>query len=104
MVGTELGKQEEGELFAVVACVAAVVSAFQDWTELFKKYKARRQAKKQAEKALQAEEEWIQDLELSLSRGERTVQDQYDRDYRRFGQCFAEGDGKLSCIDLLIMS
>ena len=78
------------ELVAVVACVAAVVSAYQDGTELVKKYKAKRQARK----ALQSQEETTQDLELSLSRGERTVQDQYDRDYRRFGQSFAEGDGE----------
>ena len=77
------------ELVAVVACVAAVVSAYQDGTELVKKYKAKRQARKAQQ------EETTQELELSLTRGERTVQDQYNRDFRRFGQSFAEGDGKL---------
>ena len=76
------------ELVAVVACVAAVVSAYQDGTELVKKYKERRQARK----ALQHQEETTEELELSLCRGERTVQDQYNRDYRRFGQSFADGD------------
>ena len=80
------------ELLAVVACVAAVVSAYQDGTELVKKYKARRQAKK----VLEYQEETTEELERSLCRGELTVQDQYSRQYKRFGDSFAEGDGKLS--------
>ena len=53
--------------------------------------KAKRRAKKLTRQAPQLEET-TQDLEVSLNRGEGIVRAQYDRDFRRFGETFANGD------------
>ncbi|KAL1881596.1 hypothetical protein Plec18167_003193 [Paecilomyces lecythidis] len=74
------------EVLAVVACVAAIVSAYNDGAELVKRIKAKREAKRAlAEQA-------TQDLEVSLARGPPTVQTAYDSNFRRFGAQYEQGD------------
>ena len=81
------------EIVAVVACVAAVCSAYRDGTELVKQIKEKRRARKELEASFRIRETAAtQDLELSLTRGQGTVQNQYDRDFRRYGDTFAQGD------------
>ena len=82
------------ELLAVVACVAAVCSAYHDGAEILQQIKAKRKARKAARQDLLTESS-TQELELSLHRGEDVVQSQYDRDYKRFGAAFANGDGSM---------
>ena len=82
------------ELLAVVACVAAVCSAYHDGAEILQQIKAKRRARKAARQDLLTENS-TQELELSLHRGENVVQSQYDRDYKRFGTAFANGDGNM---------
>ncbi|KAL8792821.1 MAG: hypothetical protein Q9195_004550 [Heterodermia aff. obscurata] len=79
------------ELLAVVACVAAVCSAYHDGAEILQQIKAKRKARRAARQDLLTESS-TQELELSLHRGEDVVQSQYDRDYKRFGAAFANGD------------
>ena len=68
--------------------VAAICSLYRDGAEILRKIKA----KDQARKVLSALS--TQELELSLHRGEEVVQSQYDRDYKRFGTVFTNGDGQ----------
>ena len=82
------------EIMAVVGCVAAIVSAYHDGSELIQEIKERKRARK-ALKAQQADETATQDLEISMVRGEGIIQSQYDRDFKRLGQPFAAGDRKL---------
>ena len=81
------------ELIAVVACIGAIVSAYHDGAEILQQIKAKRKARKLGRQDLLTESS-TQELELSLHRGEDVVQSQYDRDYKRFGAAFADGDGK----------
>jgi len=79
------------ELIAVVACVAAVVSAYKDGHELVKKVRERRRARS----ALQyptSPDTSTEDLEVSLANGQDLVRHDYDRRYRRLGDPFAHGD------------
>lgn len=82
------------ELLAVVACVAAVCSAYHDGAELVHQIKAKRKAKRALQQELSSEPSSTTELELSLNRGEAVVRSQYDRDFRRFGDSFAHGDRK----------
>ncbi|KAL1983284.1 hypothetical protein VTN96DRAFT_306 [Rasamsonia emersonii] len=75
------------EVLAVVSCVAAIISAYHDGSELVSRIKARRLERKQA-----LEHRPTQDLETSLSLGPVIVKGQYDNDYRRFGERYAQGD------------
>ncbi|KAL9104625.1 MAG: hypothetical protein Q9163_000429 [Psora crenata] len=79
------------EVLAVVGCVAAVCSAYHDGAELVQHIKEKRKARKALKQAPQVDET-TQELEQSLSRGEGTVRTQYDRDFKRFGESFANGD------------
>lgn len=79
------------EVLAVVACVAAVCSAYHDGGELLEQVTVKRNARKVARRDALIDDS-TQDLRLSLTRGESVVQSQYDRDYRRFGAAFADGD------------
>ncbi|KKY14626.1 hypothetical protein UCRPC4_g06664 [Phaeomoniella chlamydospora] len=74
------------EVIAVVACVAAVVSAYRDGSGLVRKIRERRRARR----ALREAE--TQQLESSLELGPVVVQGQYDHDFRRFGEEYARGD------------
>ena len=78
------------ELLAVVACVAAVCSAYHDGAELVHQIKAKRKARRHQEVSSQTFE--TRELERSLHRGEEVVRSQYDRDFRRFGASFESGD------------
>ncbi|KAL1962457.1 hypothetical protein VTN77DRAFT_9658 [Rasamsonia byssochlamydoides] len=75
------------EVLAVVSCVAAIISAYNDGSELVKRIKARRLERKQA-----LENRPTKELETSLTLGPVIVQGQYDNDYRRFGERYAQGD------------
>ena len=85
------------EVLAVVACVAAVCSAYHDGAEILQQIRAKRNARKAAR--LDAfTEDATRELEVSLTRGEDVIQSQYERDYKRFGVAFANGDGgRLKC-------
>lgn len=80
------------ELTAVVACVAAVCSAYHDGAEILQQIKAKSRARRPARQDLLTESS-TNELELSLHRGEDVVQSQYERDYKRFGVAFSDGDG-----------
>ncbi|MCJ1262999.1 hypothetical protein MMC22_002869 [Lobaria immixta] len=80
------------ELLAVVACVAAVCSAYHDGAELVHQIKAKRKAKRILQQEVSSQSSSTKELELSLHRGEDVVRSQYDRDFRRFGDSFAQGD------------
>ncbi|MCJ1472694.1 hypothetical protein MMC13_001343 [Lambiella insularis] len=79
------------EIMAVVGAVAAVVSAYNDGSELVKKVRERRRTKKALENATFLDTS-TQDLEWSLDTGQDVVQRKYDSHYRRLGQTFANGD------------
>ena len=72
----------------------SIGSAYHDGAEILQQIKAKRKARKAARQDLLTESS-TQELELSLHRGEDVVQSQYDRDYKRFGAAFANGDGSL---------
>lgn len=79
------------ELIAVVGCVAAVVSAYNDGSELVRKVRARRKARRALQHATSPDTS-TQDLEISLVNGQDVVRREYDRHYRRAGDLFATGD------------
>ena len=72
------------EVVAVLGCVAAVVSAYQDGGKIVKQIKAKRAAKK----ALAP----TQSLESSLERGPIEVEQAKDSGIERYGSRFATGD------------
>ncbi|KAL9137649.1 MAG: hypothetical protein Q9175_001138 [Cornicularia normoerica] len=72
------------EVVAVLACVAAVVSAYKDGAQIVKQIKAKRAAKK----ALAP----TQSLESSLERGPIAVEQAKDNGIERYGSKFATGD------------
>lgn len=78
----------------MVACVAAVCSAYHDGAELVQQIKAKRRAKRALLQEASTQNTSTEDLEISLARGEGTVRSQYDRDFKRFGASFANGDRK----------
>ena len=82
------------ELLAVVGCIAAVVSAYNDGSELVKKVRERRRQKKAFLLAAEqdAPDTPTQELALSLARGQDSVRRGYDRHYRQVGDPFAKGD------------
>ena len=80
------------EVLAVVACVAAVCSAYHDGADILRQIRAKRNARKAARMDAFTEDA-THELEVSLTRGEDVIQSQYDRDYKRFGAAFANGDG-----------
>ena len=81
------------ELLAVVGCVAAVVSAYNDGSELVRKVRDRRRARRAIQYATSPDAS-TQNLELSLASGQDIVRQEYDRRYRRLGDPFATGDRK----------
>ncbi len=84
------------EVLGVVACVAALCSAYHNGGEILQQIRAERNAR-QAARLDAFTEDSTHDLAISLARGEDVIQSQYDRDYKRFGQAFADGDGR-QCI------
>ena len=79
------------EALAIVAYVAAVCSAYHDAAELLQQITMKRNARNDFQWDALIDDS-AQDLRLSLTRGKSVVQSQYDRDYRRFGTAFANGD------------
>ena len=77
----------------VATYVAAICSAYSDAAGILQKIKAEQARKDHLQKF--STEESIQELELSLRRGEDFVQSEYDRYYKGFGTVFANGDGQL---------
>ncbi|CAI7617345.1 unnamed protein product [Penicillium glandicola] len=69
------------EVIAVVACVAAIVSAYGDGANMFKAIR-----KKYHERRAN------QELERSLARGRTDIQPTFDRHYRELGRIYADGD------------
>lgn len=84
-----------GEYLPVATSVASVANAYQEALELIREIRKRGHARGavKCEASLDAAAE---DLELSLVRGQEVIRSQYDRDYRRLGKHFAEGDGQSS--------
>ena len=80
------------ELLAVVSCISAICSAFEDGAALIQQIKAKRKARKalQYDQDLSLQE--AHTLEVSLHRGKGVIQDQYDFQFRRFGFAFEKGD------------
>ena len=72
------------EILAVVACVAAVVSAFNDGNAIVKSIKAKRNLKKASLPS--------NDLADSLERGPPAVEAEKKLGIDRFGKIFAQGD------------
>jgi hypothetical protein len=70
-----------------VSCVVTIVSAYQDGKTTLGRIKAKREARGRP-----LDLRSIQDLESSLVLGPAIVQGQYDSDFRRFGQRYAQGD------------
>ena len=79
------------EILAVVGAVAAVVSAYNDGSELVKKVRERRRTRRALENAA-LQDNSTQDLEDSLDTGQALVRRKYDTSYRRLGETFANGD------------
>ncbi|MCJ1382487.1 hypothetical protein MMC17_005600 [Xylographa soralifera] len=79
------------EIMAVVGAVAAVVSAYNDGSELVKKVRERRRTRRALENAA-LQDNSTQDLEDSLDTGQALVRMKYDNSYRRLGETFANGD------------
>jgi hypothetical protein len=73
--------------------VAAIVTAYRDGADLALALKERRWAHGMAHLD-HAEQQHLEDLEMSLARGSDVVQSQYERDWRRIGEAFASGDRK----------
>jgi hypothetical protein len=78
---------------AALNLVAAIVSAYQEGSELLFSIKERKWAHGTAH-AFETEEKLMADLEFSLERGADVVQEEYERDSKRFGANFASGDRK----------
>ena len=78
----------------VAAYVAAICSAYSDAAEILQNIQVKEQARKDHVQNFSTEAS-IQELELSLGRGKEVVQNQYNRDYKRFGTIFAIGDSQL---------
>lgn len=78
---------------SVARCVASVASAYQDALDLVREIRKRGRARGavRSEAPLDAAAE---ELELSCVRGQEVIRAQYDRDHRRLGTQFAEGDGR----------
>ncbi|KAJ5773696.1 hypothetical protein N7457_008592 [Penicillium paradoxum] len=74
------------EVIAVVACVAAIVSAYSDGSRMFtairKKYHERRRVPDQS----------TRDLEWSLARGHHDILSQYNQHQQELGRRYEEGD------------
>ncbi|MCJ1392001.1 hypothetical protein MMC18_004868 [Xylographa bjoerkii] len=79
------------EIMAVVGAVAAVVSAYNDGSELVKKVRERRRTRRALENAALLDNS-TQDLEHSLDTGQARVRMTYDYSYQRFKETFATGD------------
>lgn len=79
------------EIVAVVGAVAAVVSAYNDGSDLVKKVRERRRTKRALENAM-LQDTSTRNLELSLDAGQDVVRMNYDSHYRRLGETFATGD------------
>lgn len=85
-----------------VAAVATIVGAFQAAGSLYTSYKARKEATQRARDGNLPEDDVMRE---SLMLGHRTVQEEYDRAWARFGDSFARGDGKaepLTCRSMLL--
>lgn len=72
------------EVVAVIACVAAVLSAYQDGGRIVKSIKEKRAAKKAGART--------ESLETSLHRGPLAVVEARDSGIERYGPRFATGD------------
>ncbi|KAJ5833913.1 hypothetical protein N7474_002224 [Penicillium riverlandense] len=70
------------EVMAVVACVAAVVSAYHDGSKMASTIKKKWQNRKRR----------LSELERSLDRGEREVQNHYNLNVAHFGTQYQQGD------------
>ena len=77
---------------SVTACIASLCSAYHDGNELIRQIKGSRKNRKTFRNA--SGDISIQELELSLSRGESAVRNQYELTYKRYGDAFAQGDRK----------
>ncbi|MCJ1350847.1 MAG: hypothetical protein MMC33_000828 [Icmadophila ericetorum] len=83
------------EFLAIAGCIAAVVSAYHDGSELLLEIKERRKQKRErreAEALAIIDETATKELEMSLTRGEVTIRGQYDRGCGRVGEPFKQGD------------
>lgn len=81
---------------AVLAAVAALVSAFNDGSDLTEKCRQKWNLikdKKQQKKKQEQEEQSMVRLHDCLSSGQTRVSDCYNDHYKAMGQIFAEGDG-----------
>ena len=72
------------EVIAIVACVAAVVSAYRDGTVIVRRIKEKRRARKALPPTILLEE--------SLEKGSREVEEAKENGVKRFGPEFAIGD------------
>lgn len=77
------------EVFAIIAAVAAVVSAFNDGNKLVRQITDKRKARKAPLPP--------QYLEKSLELGPLNIEAQCDSGLRDFGERFANGDRTLRC-------
>jgi hypothetical protein len=77
-----------GEVVGIVACVAAVVSAYKDGAQIVQKIKDKRRRTKADPPSKYLEE--------SLDLGATAVEQTHNAGVDRFGTAFKEGDGKSS--------
>lgn len=75
-----------GEVVGIVACVAAVVSAYRDGAQIVQKIKEKRR-RSDADPSPRY-------LELSLQQGATAVEQTHRAGIDRFGTAFREGDGR----------
>ena len=73
--------------------MAAIVTAYRDGADMVLALRERQRERGMAH-LYRGEQRLMEDLEMSLARGSDVVQSQYERDARRVGEAFAEGDGK----------
>ena len=78
-----------GEVVSVIACVAAIVSAYKDGAQIIQRIKDKR---KKGQGHPPTEE-----LENSLNRGARAVEEAQEDGIKKFGAAFQYGDGKSDC-------
>ena len=75
-----------GELVGVIACVAAIVSAYKDGAEVIRGIKDKRKKGRGHPPT--------DELENSLNRGARAVEEAQQDGLKKFGVAFQYGDGK----------
>ena len=79
------------ERITVATCIAAIIRAHREGTDLVAKIRGRRSARSSAQNG-SVQEISSQELQASLNRGVEVIQSQFGRDASRFGEQYETGD------------